>query len=72
MILIVASNKDIASLNIKEQILNKYPFSKTKKTFEQNAIEYDIWKQTNADKLQAIVAWANQPVVNGETNADIL
>ena len=36
MILLIASDKDIASLNIKEQILNKYPFSKTKKTFEQN------------------------------------
>lgn len=36
MILLIASDKDIASLNIKEQILNKYPFSKTEKTFEQN------------------------------------
>lgn len=36
MILIVASNKDIASLNIKQQILNNYPFRKTVKVFQQN------------------------------------
>ncbi len=38
MILIVASNKDIASLNIKQQILNHYPFRKTAETFQQNAV----------------------------------
>jgi len=36
MILLIASDKDIASLNIKEQILNNYPFKETEKTFEQN------------------------------------
>jgi D-aminoacyl-tRNA deacylase len=36
MILLMASDKDIASLNIREQILNNYPFSKTEKIFEQN------------------------------------
>jgi D-aminoacyl-tRNA deacylase len=36
MILLIASDKDIASLNIKAQILTNYPFSKTSKTFEQN------------------------------------
>ncbi|MGD0645001.1 MAG: D-aminoacyl-tRNA deacylase [Candidatus Bathyarchaeia archaeon] len=35
MILIVASNKDTASLNIKQQILNHYPFNKTSETFQQ-------------------------------------
>ena len=40
MILIVASNKDIASLNIKKQILKQYPFKKTSKTFQKNSI-YD-------------------------------
>jgi D-aminoacyl-tRNA deacylase len=38
MILLIASDKDIASLNIKNQILNNYPFSKTSETFEQNPI----------------------------------
>jgi D-aminoacyl-tRNA deacylase len=36
MILLLASDKDIASLNIKEQILNNYSFCETEKTFEQN------------------------------------
>jgi D-tyrosyl-tRNA(Tyr) deacylase len=36
MILLVASNKDIASLNIKEQILKHYPFNETAKVFQQN------------------------------------
>ena len=36
MILLVASNKDVASLNIKQQILNHYPFEKTAETFQQN------------------------------------
>ncbi len=35
MILLVASNKDIASLNIKEQILNNYEFLKTE-DFQEN------------------------------------
>jgi D-aminoacyl-tRNA deacylase len=36
MILIVASNKDIASLNIKQQILDHYPFRKTAETFQRS------------------------------------
>jgi D-aminoacyl-tRNA deacylase len=38
MILIVASNKDTASLNIKKQILNHYPFKETSASFQQNPI----------------------------------
>lgn len=38
MILLVASNKDIASLNIKQQILNHYPFRQTAETFHQNPV----------------------------------
>lgn len=38
MILIVASNKDTASLNIKQQILNQYPFKETSTNFQQNPI----------------------------------
>jgi len=38
MILIVASNTDIASLNIKEQILNHYPFRKASEIFQQNQL----------------------------------
>jgi D-aminoacyl-tRNA deacylase len=38
MILLVASNKDIASLNIKKQILNHYPFNETSEKFQENPI----------------------------------
>jgi D-aminoacyl-tRNA deacylase len=38
MILIVASNKDIASLNIKKQILNNYSFSKISEKFKENPV----------------------------------
>lgn len=36
MLLLIASNKDIASLNIKQQILNNYPFEKTNETFQES------------------------------------
>jgi len=38
MILLVASNKDVASLNIKEQLLKRYLFNKTPTTFQDNPI----------------------------------
>jgi D-aminoacyl-tRNA deacylase len=38
MILIIASDKDIASLNIKEQILKNYPFYETSNNFQENPI----------------------------------
>jgi D-aminoacyl-tRNA deacylase len=38
MILLVASNKDIASLTIKEQILRHYPFAKTTENFQNNPL----------------------------------
>jgi D-aminoacyl-tRNA deacylase len=38
MILIVASSKDIASLNIKEQIIESYPFNKTAEEFQGNSL----------------------------------
>jgi D-aminoacyl-tRNA deacylase len=38
MILLVASNKDIASLNIEEQILRYYPFAKTAENFQNNPL----------------------------------
>jgi len=38
MILIVASNKDVASQNIKKQILQHYSFEKTAETFQKNPI----------------------------------
>jgi D-aminoacyl-tRNA deacylase len=38
MILLAASSKDTASLNIAKHILNHYPFSKTNKIFQDNPI----------------------------------
>lgn len=38
MILIVASNKDLASLNIKQQMLNSYDFNETTDIFQGNSI----------------------------------
>jgi len=38
MILLVASEKDTASLNIKHQILNYYPFNESKGSFQQNPL----------------------------------
>ena len=38
MILVVASNKDPASLNIKKQILTHYPFNETTARFQENTI----------------------------------
>ena len=38
MILLVSSKKDHASLNIKEQILNNYPFRQTSQFFQRNPI----------------------------------
>ena len=35
-VLLVASTKDVASLNIKEKILNHYPFHNTAKLFQEN------------------------------------
>jgi D-aminoacyl-tRNA deacylase len=38
MILLAASSKDVAGLNIAEQILNHYPFSKTSEVFQENPV----------------------------------
>ena len=37
MILLVASKKDTASLNIKKQILKQFPFEKNSRTFQENS-----------------------------------
>ena len=51
MILIVASNKDIASLNIKKQILNNYSFSKVSEEFKENP----VYEATFSDKPVKLV-----------------
>ena len=61
MILLVASNKDTASLNIKHQILNHYPFKETSEVFQQNPIyKADI----NGKKITLVTL--NQESVNAQ------
>ncbi len=65
MILVVASIKDVASMNIAEKLISLYGFEKAEETFQQNALyskriqgeevklifisEETIWAQTIAD-----------------------
>lgn len=41
MVLLVSSNKDVASVNIRKEILSKYPFKQTGENFQGNPI-YDL------------------------------
>jgi D-aminoacyl-tRNA deacylase len=50
-ILIVASNKDMASINIKKQILNHYNFSETAENFQENPI---YTSETNGRKVKLV------------------
>ena len=65
MILLVASNKDIASLNIKQQILNNYSFSETNKKFQLNP-EYTA--DINGQKVTLITL--NEESVNAQNLPD--
>src|SRR4030042_5193910 len=38
MIILAASSKDVAGVNIAKQILNHYPFNKTRRTFQENPV----------------------------------
>ena len=38
MILLVASKKDLAGINISKQVLQLYPFTKTTQTFQENPV----------------------------------
>lgn len=51
MILVVASNKDPASLNIKEQILTHYRFNETAERFQENTV---CTCQVNSKDIQLI------------------
>ncbi len=61
MILIVASEKDIASLNIKEQILKHYQFKKTSEIFQQNYL-YSVV----LNDIEITLATINQESVNAQ------
>jgi D-aminoacyl-tRNA deacylase len=53
MILIVASRKDVASMNIRQQLLSNYDFEKTAETFHDDAI-YHREVEDNEVKLATI------------------
>lgn len=73
MILIVASNKDIASLNIKKQILNNYSFNKVSKEFKENP----VYEATFSDRLVKLVTLNEesiytQNITNFFTNLELI
>lgn len=62
MILLVASNKDIASLNIKNEILNYYSFRETSEIYQQNPV---FCADLNGKKI--ILATLNEESVNAQS-----
>jgi len=59
MILLVASNKDVASLNIVRQVLDNYPFKITDSTFQKSPV-YSAF--VNKKKVTLIIL--NQETIN--------
>jgi D-aminoacyl-tRNA deacylase len=58
IILLVASNKDIASLNIARQVLNHYPFEKQVEIFDENP----VYEATFNDKKVKLVILKEESV----------
>jgi D-aminoacyl-tRNA deacylase len=58
MILLVASNKDVAGLNIKKQILDHYSFTKTSENFQENP----VYEAELNDKKVKLVTLNAEPV----------
>jgi len=61
MILLVASNKDVASLNIKKQVLNNYAFTESSEEFQENPIY-----QTSVDGKTARFVTLNEESVRAQ------
>lgn len=61
MILLVASQKDTAATNIKQQILNNYQFKETGETFQQNPTY-----TANLNSKKVTLATLNQESVNAQ------
>ncbi|HEX9261974.1 MAG TPA: hypothetical protein VF893_05550, partial [Candidatus Bathyarchaeia archaeon] len=51
MILVAASSRDIAGVNIAEKMLKNYPFTKTTPTFQENFIYH---AEINGKKIQFV------------------
>jgi len=73
LILLVASAKDVASLNIKSQILNHYPFKETGETFQNNLTYETVINNRNVKlvtlKEESIYA---QTLPNSFPNLDLI
>ncbi|NWF87275.1 hypothetical protein HXY32_05650 [Candidatus Bathyarchaeota archaeon] len=65
MILLVASNKDVASHNIAKQILSHYQFEKQQETFQENP----IYEAALDDKITKLVTLKDESV-HAQTIAD--
>jgi len=61
MILLVASNKDVASLNIARQILDHYPFNATGTTFQKNPIYH-----AQVNKKDVVLIILNEETINAQ------
>jgi D-aminoacyl-tRNA deacylase len=65
MILLVASNKDVASLNITRQILDHYPFKVTGTSFQKNPVYH---AQINRKNVTLLIL--SEEAVNAQTLTD--
>jgi len=65
MILLVASNKDVAGLNIIRQVLDHYPFKVTGTTFQKNPVYH---AQVNKKDVTLIIL--NEETINAQTLTD--
>jgi len=62
MILLVASNKDVASLTIARQVLEHYPFKVTGTTFQKNPVY-----QAHINKKEITLILLNEETINAQT-----
>lgn len=65
MILLVASNKDVAGLNIARQILDHYPFKVTGATFQKNPVY-----QSQINKKEVTLIILNEETINAQNLTD--
>jgi D-aminoacyl-tRNA deacylase len=65
MILLVASNKDVAGLNIARQVLDHYPFKITGATFQKNPVY-----QAQVNKKEVTLLILNEETINAQTLTD--
>ena len=65
MILLVASNKDVAGLNIARQVLDHYPFKVTGATFQKNPVY-----QAQVNKKEVTLLILNEETINAQTLTD--